>query len=259
MADHRGGLAEDLGLRDPALGADVGRQRAQRLGVGGVADRHDDADRQAGERVERGAVQRGEEAHRRRDGPEGHVDERRRVRVRRGVRPRAGVVEAQHALGQRPAGRLERGGREREVGRGGEALAGRVGLEAGPGAQLVEHRRGDADGERLGEREADADPRVRMSRASAATAPANSQLSRSTTSGRHASMAISIPDSAARARTPPKIWPSTISFASSGSAARAASQCGSRWRSSGSAKLRYASPARSTRARAETGAAISTW
>ena len=71
-------------------------------------------------------------------------------------------------------------------------------------------------------------------------------------------MASSIPDSAARARTPPKIWPSTISFASSGPAARAASQCGARWCSSGSAKLRYASPARSTRDCAETGAAIST-
>jgi hypothetical protein len=45
----------------------------------------------------------------------------------------------------------------------------------------------------------------------------------------------STPDSAARARTPPKIWRTTMSFASFGPAIRAASQCGTRWCSSGSA------------------------
>ena len=40
VADHRRGAGEDLRLRDPALDADVVRERAELGRVGGVADRH---------------------------------------------------------------------------------------------------------------------------------------------------------------------------------------------------------------------------
>ena len=107
------------------------------------------------------AVEAREEPERGRHRPERHVDERLRVRVRRRVRSRRGVVEAQDALGQRPARRLERRRGQREVGRLGELAAFRVGLEPGPRPQLVDHRGRGADHVVLGLRQPDAHPRVR--------------------------------------------------------------------------------------------------
>ena len=205
VADHRVGLGEHLGLRDPALGAHVAGQRSERGRVGLFADRHEQPDRQVGERVDHRAVEVGEEADRRRDRAEAQIDERRPLRGAHRPQRRRRVVEAQRPRRLGLARQLKRRGRERQVGRGGEPLARRVGLEARPRAQLIDGGCRHAHRERL-HRQLKAPTRATgISRASAATAEANSQASHSTTSGRQASIASSTPGRAgggrARVRT----------------------------------------------------------
>ena len=81
--------------------------------------------------------------------------------------------------GSAPPGSSNDGGRQRQVRRGGEPRAVRVGLEAGPPAQLVDRGRRRPDRELLDREQPGPTRATGISRASAATAEANSHDSRS--------------------------------------------------------------------------------
>jgi hypothetical protein len=135
VAGHGRGVGEHGRLVDPALGVHVGRQGPEVRRVRVTARRDQDADAERRERVDRGAVDAREEAHRAGHAAEGEVHERAAVAVppvgqRRG-RGRGGIAEA-----QQPGLRLravQRGRGEREVRAGGR----------GPGGQAepLAHRR----------------------------------------------------------------------------------------------------------------------
>ena len=63
VVDDRRRVRLDVGLRDPALDVDVGRQRAQRGRVLRAADRHEHPHGQLRQRGDRAAVEAREERH----------------------------------------------------------------------------------------------------------------------------------------------------------------------------------------------------
>ena len=139
MAHHRGRRAQDLRLRHPPLHPRVDGHRPELLGRPPVADRDQDVRLDRGERLERVAVELGEEVRARRLGAERDVDERA-VAVARGGRGRVRVAEAGD---RRRAGRVERRGREREQRGVAQRLQLLVGLQPGERPQLLQRPRGE--------------------------------------------------------------------------------------------------------------------
>ena len=153
VTGHRRGVRHHRRLRDPALRVDVARQRAEGGGIVFPAGGDEHADRQRGERVDRRAVEPGEEAHLRRDRAEREVHERRVVAAppvgQRLDRDRP-LAEAARVRG---AGRVEQRRREREVG----GLRLRLGGQPEPRAQRRERRERDRHELPLDRAEPDAD------------------------------------------------------------------------------------------------------
>ena len=161
--DRRGGWSDGI-VGNPALDVDVGRQGAQLAGVAGLADGHEDAGAQWGQRLDRRAVQVGvvRQVGLGGHGAEGQVDERV---VAVGPPPGRGrlsggllVREAADAPRRRDRRVLERLGDDGEVGRVAQPVAARIGRQAQLGARRVDPRRRLEDGPLLdgGEAEGDA-------------------------------------------------------------------------------------------------------